>query len=469
MQIDPVFTGIPIGTGVTMLSFFGWNRRTRRAVEAEIGQRDKALKGQVRLRPVDVMLARSQGYGQLPLAIFGSKGASTVPAMLMNFERMGADSYVGPILLAELARDLRDMCIAAIPEVFHDRIFEVEAHMLPAGLGGMTIAEVHAIEKYWFREIRLATERWLEAIDRNTAITGVGPVAAGTELSSAGHAALAYYPIKMFVNRFPLAPVYAATIFDTFTGVRKRYPDISALFDPEELVRGYMATDNQLNQSRNDFGGAHLWPAMMVGSWLTREHVGALNGLGRVFPKEDPGRTATISVWAESLPTFYIEPWKGKLPGVFYTSPQVVQEKIIRGIETVVQDESLMGLPFRKSAKGNARVLNIVAPVVPDDFAEDIVAIQDRVGPWLKELDVDMAVQYVSTTQPLTPGGTGVITLVLLQGVDAGPDELKQLAEGAYPIPHGFLSDGNGHKPSPERKQLEQKASRKNGKKADKE
>ena len=455
MQIDPVITGIPISGGIAMLSFFGWNRQTRRAMESELGRRDKALKGNIRLRPVDALLGRSRGYGQLPLAIFGSKGASTVPAMLMNYERMGAESYVGPILLAELARDLREMCIAAIPEIFHDRIIEVEAEMLSAGLGGMTIAEAQAIEKFWFREIRIGTEQWIEAIDRNRAVTRVSPIALPVELSTAGHAALAYFPIKAFKKHFPLAPIYATTIFDTYTGVRKRYPDMCALFDPEQLIRGYMGSDNQLNQARNDFGGAYLWPATTLGSWLTTEHAGSLNGFGRIFPSDDPGGTATISVWAETVPAFFLEPWAGKLPGVFYTSPGVVQEKIIRGIETIVADDSLMGLPFRKSAKGNARVLNVIAPVVPEDFRDDIIAIQDRVGPWLKELDVDMTIQFVSTTQPLQLDGTGVIVLVLLEGVDAGPDELRQLAECTYPVPEGFLSDGNGHRPRVEVKQLE--------------
>lgn len=434
-----------------MLAFFGWNRensrRFKRELEAERARRERELHGSVVLRPVDDQRSRSRGYFQLPLAVFGSKGADTLPATLKAFERAGAQDYVGPILLCELARDIREQCLDDMPSCFRDRVVQVEAEMLIGGTGGDSIEDVQADHKFWYRELRLYTQKWLDTIDRYRALTRVGPSMLYAELSSAGHAALAYYPIRAFRQHFPRAPVVAGAVFDARTGIRKRYPEMYALFADEGLVRGYVTTDNRLDQARNDFGMSHLLPAMTVGSWLTTEHVGALNGFGGVFPREDPGRTATISVFAESIPVFHFEPWNGKLPGIYYTTPGVVQEKIIRGIESLIADDSLMGLPFERSPKGSARVLNVIAPIAPQDFQQDIVAIQDRVGGWLKEIDVDMTVQFISMGQPLTPQSeTAIVTLVLLQGVDAGPDKLEQLAEGTYPIDAKFLA-GNHYKP----------------------
>jgi hypothetical protein len=336
--------------------------------------------------------------------------------------------------------------------------------MMSAGAGGETIEEVQADEKLWFPEVRSATNQWLNAIDRYRALTRVGPPMLYAELSSAGSAAFAYYPIHTFCQHYPRSPVIAGAIFDARTGIRRRYPEMYKLFDAEKLIRGYGATDNRLNQARNDFGMIHLFPAMVVGSWLTTEHVGALNGFSGIFPRDDPGRTATVSVFAETIPVFHFDPWKGRLPDVYYTSPGVVQEKIIRGIETLIADDSLMGLPFERSAKGNARVLNVIAPIAPDDFRDDIVAIQDRVGAWLKETDVDMSVQFISMKQPLSPeSGTAILTLVLLQGVDAGPDELKQLAEGTYPVDQKFLPGGNGYKPRPQEQPMLSDSQKKTG------
>jgi hypothetical protein len=439
-----------------MLSVRGWNRQTRRAAEAELARQNKALKEEVRLRPVEGVLSRSRGYGQVPMAIFGSKGASTVAEMLMNFERMGAEDYVGPLLLAELARDVREQCIDAIPSVFHNRIIQVEAEMLIGGLGGRSIAEAQAIEKFWFRELRMCTDRSIEAIDANRGLTKVSPLALMVEMSAAGHAALGYHPIKTFTQHFPMAPVYANTILDTFPDIRERYLEMCALFDPEGLIDGYNLTDNALNLTRNDFGSAHLWPAATVGKWLTTEGTGILNGFGRIFPRTDKGRTGTMAVWAESIPAYFLESASDKVPGVFYTSPGVVQEKIMRGIETILTDTLLMALPFPPAPKGSPKSLHVIAPIVPEDFADDIAAVQDRIGSWLKELDPGVTVNFVSCTQPLHPGGTGVITLVLLLGVDAGPDEIEDLAKGAYSTPVGFLSAGNGHKPPTDVKRLAQ-------------
>lgn len=444
MQIDPVVTGLPIVGGLVMLSLFGWkrenSRRFRRARAKEEERRKKVLEGSTPLRPKDDTRRRGNGYGQISIAAYGSYAAGILPATLMEFERAGAEQFVGPILLCELARDIREMCLEDMPPIFRDRVIQVRAPMLPGGLGGETIEEVQLQEKFWLPDVRRGAQAWLEAIDQLRAVTDVNPMLNLSIMSPGGHAALGYPVTKEYHKHFPAVPVYASTILDHKTIVRSKYPDLRALYNPERLIRGYITCDNRLDQPRNDFGMAQLFSAMTAGSWLTRKHLGVLNGLNYVFPGDDPGRTGTISVWAETIPVFYLTPWEKVLPGIFYTRGGVVQEKMIRGIESVLGDVSLQGLPLERAGEGATRVLCVIGPIEPKSYRADIVEVEERIGHALKEQDVDCTLQYASVGQPLTPqSSTAVVSVVLLQAVAAQGEEIDALARGTLPIRGKFL------------------------------
>ncbi len=170
---------------------------------------------------------------------------------------------------------------------------------------------------------------------------------------------------------------------------------------------------------------------MTTGHWITqkRDQQTALNGLNAIFPAHNPGQTGTVSVSVETVPALY-EPATKRHGAIFHTSPALLTQKIIHGIERVISDETLQALPLRKSKPGSARVLCVIAPVTPEFLRSASMEVEERFGSWLKERDVDLVVQYASIGQPLTPDGTAIISFVLLQLVDATDKQIADYARG---------------------------------------
>jgi hypothetical protein len=300
-------------------------------------------------------------------------------------------------------------------------------------VGGATIDEMHEEEmrRWWASDNARCARAWADRVDYNTAVTKVNAGLLPVILSNNGHAALGPEIIREFTRRYPLAPVYGLMVLDAHTSVRDRYPEVHALFAEEQLLRGYICADNRGDPKRNDFGMVQLLAAMTAGHWITskRDQLSVLNGLNAVFPAAHPGETATISVTVETVTALYHPGCKPHQP-LFYTSPSLLTQRIVQGVERVIMDESLQALPLRKRKKGCTRVLCVIAPVVPDFLQATSLEVEERFGPWLRNHDIDLVVQYASIGQPLVPDGTAIITFVLLQRVDATDKQIADYARG---------------------------------------
>jgi hypothetical protein len=408
------------------------------------------LEGAGILRSLEDGRHRSEGDGQMPIAGLGSLTAGLLPPILDTFERAGAASYIGPILLGEAAKDLRETCRREMPATFHARLTELKVPAFPFGFGGASLEEMlePGMRRWWETDNMRTASKWADRIDHNTAITKVNAGLLLAILSNNGHAALAPDVLREFKRRYPLAPIYALTVLDAHTSVRERFPEVHDLLTGEGLVRGFISIDNLGDQKRYDFGLVQLLAAMTTGQWIAskRDQQTALNGLNAIFPATDPGQTGTISVTAETVPALYL-PESGRRQAIYYTSGSLLAQKIVQGIERVVTDETLQALPLRAARKGNARVLCVIAPVVPDFLRTTSLEVEERLGAWLKERDVDLVVQYASIGQPLTPDGTAIISFVLLQRVEATDKQLADYARGKVRDNPAVLAHvaGNGH------------------------
>ncbi len=166
------------------------------------------------------------------------------------------------------------------------------------------------------------------------------------------------------------------------------------------------------------------------------------NALTHIFhARKRPGRFATVSVWAETLPVFYLPAWREALPEVFYTPASLVEEKAMRGIRAVVEHPELQGLPLEPAPPGSTRLICVATPIVPrPDFQLRARRIDQALEAWRARTDPDLSIQYASIAAPMPPDTQEApIFVVLLQPLKATTEEVDALALGAPAVPE-FLS-----------------------------
>lgn len=443
-----------VAAGVTAmtLGITGLNRFGKKAFDAYFAERQAALANASILRALDNDQHRSDGKGQVPILGMGSLTTGWLPAMTTTWRRAGAASYQGSIGLGEASDDLRNECLHGLDASLRSQVIELVVPAFTAGFGGMTVEEVLELEPWWKLEVERFSTAWVDAIDQNTRRTGVSPSLVQAILSPNGHMALSPYAIGEFKHRYPLPPVYGfLAIPEKPATVRHRFPQVYELLGKSGLVDGFIALDNMGDQARNDLGAVQLMTAMATGHWISANHdrQSALNGLRAIFPKDDPGRTGTISTHMETVPVAWYAGYKHKVDGAFYSHTPLLVQRAMLGIERILEDETLQALPLRKAKKGSPRSLCVIAPAEPEYLRAIATEVDQRIGSRLRTLDRDLTLQWASIGQPLTDGGNAVLTFILLQGVDATPKQIAaytqgQIAGNPAVLPHA-TRNGNGH------------------------
>lgn len=439
-SINPIFVGGPVVAGLGLLGLSGWRREKARQFEeakaAEEARRNALLLDACRLRPDWQTWKRAQGRGQIAILAVGTYAANLLPAVLEQFERAGAADYVGFIYLLELDQAHRAMCLHSIPAQFRLRVVEATCPNFPGGMLAAPVEAVLAQQELWRPDVMDKAQAWLARIQRESA-----PVFLLVLLSPGGMAALGRPVVEAFRWRYPDKPVYVVSILDDKTAVRQRFPDVRRLYSQDSLVRGYILTDNRRFKRRSDAGIALLFAGMAASTWISDQPLDPWNALTHVFDaRKRPGRLATVSVWAETLPVYHLPAWRDVLPEVFYTQASLFEEKAMRGIRAVVEHPELQGLPLEPAPPGNTRVVCVAAPIVPKpDFQLRARRIEQALEAWRAKTDPDLSIQYASIATPMSPETQEVpIFAVLLQPLKATAEQVDALALGA-PVAPRFL------------------------------
>lgn len=423
-----------IAAAVVMLGR-AWPREMRRRREQAQAIRAQQLAGGARLRPDDDTWRRSRGRGQISLLAIGGYASSQLPFILREFGRAGASDHIGIIYLLDLDEDAREQALASIPKGFRARIVEGRCPLIPGGGVGDPIPDVLARDHLWRQDVMEGGREWLRRIQTETE-----PVLLLTLLSSGGMAAMGQPVQQAFHQRYPELPIYVTTLLDQKTIVRKRFPAVRQLYAAESAVRGTILTDNRRYSKQSDLGIAMLFAAMVGATWMGEHPLALWNGLAYVFPTEQSGGFATISVWAEMLPVYHL-PANGKdLPAVHYTKAVLLEEKAIRGIRTLMEHPELQSLPLEPAELGRTRVVCTIAPIVPSpDFQVSARRIKESLESWRATTDQDLSLQFASIGAPLMGVTETPIVVVLLQPVAADGEMVDALADGTHTVDAKFL------------------------------
>ena len=428
---------------LALLVTIGWllwqrHRRAQRERErAEEETRRKALlAGAVILRCAGEVWRRATGCGQIPFVAIGTYAANLLPFMLKEFERAGAADFVGVIYLLELSDEQQQMSLAEIPPAFRDRVIVAQCPNWSAGLNGATLRSAWDDRHLWFQDVTDGAAQWLGRMQRETK-----PSLLLCLISPGGMAALGRPVVEAFHERYPHLPIYGMTILDHKTGRRQHFPAIRAFYSQGGLVRGFIIADNRRDYRRADLGIVLLAAAMVGGTWVGSLPEPLFNGLADVFPEsKPPGGVATISVWAEMLPVYYLPPHPTGLKEVYYSKATLLEEKAMRGIKADAEHPELQALPLEPAELGSTRICSVVAPVVPaPDFQTSATRIDRGLEDWRAQRDPDLTVQYASIGAVLQPETRETpLVVVLLQRIQGGPDAVDHLALGA-PVDPKFL------------------------------
>lgn len=405
--------------------------------EAERRRRAALLRGSVCLRPDHEHWSRTTGQGQIVLFVGGSYAARRLPAILRACLGTGTEGHIGPILLVELDGDVRQQCLAAIPAVFRERVIEVDSSLLPAGLLGDTIGDVLAARHLWENGLAAATRTWFSRIDREAR-----PALLLSLLSPGGHAALSLPVLHSFSRRFPRVPIYLTTILDNKRVVRQRLPDLFAYLRRSGTIRGTLLLDNMRDSLRGDAGISALFGGMAAASWSAARPTELWNALAYLFPREQPGSLATLGVVAESLPVHYLAPRYGH-PERYYTRADLVEEKICRAVQSLVEEPALQSAPLPAAGPERLRIVYILVPLRPEpDLRELAVRVDQALAPWRASREGDLLIYLASTGAPLTPEAREVpLIAILLQPLADDEAALQALARDCVFDPRFVSAD----------------------------
>jgi hypothetical protein len=420
--------GFLLLVGVAAVGGWKWRmiRHARKLLRRERLRREALLRDASLLRQSGDYWQRGTGIGQLPILAAGTAAANQLPQVLEGFERAGAASFIGPILLAEPDEASRAACIAAIPPAFQDRLVALSLPLLPGGLLGRTVPEVLALERYWTADLKVAVDRWLNQIRLYAK-----PVCLLGLISPGGSGPLGWPALQQFKAEYDQADAYVVMVLDHKTERRElNLPPLVQLYSQGSVVRGFLIADNRRTPELFDQALALLLPSTIVSTWVDPKPQAGFNVLADVFRKH---RVATLSAWAGWLPIHYLPPWNDALPPVYHTDASFAQVQAQRGIDHVLSDRWRQALPLPAAAR--PRFVYVISALRPDP---DTRTLASRVQGSLA-LDPDTTLAFASIGHPLTPTTSQApLVVVSLFPLAVGLDAVTRLALGE-PVATSFL------------------------------
>ncbi|HEX8597034.1 MAG TPA: hypothetical protein VF952_00775 [Chloroflexia bacterium] len=408
--------------------------RAERELAAEKERRAKLLIGNSKLRHLEDLWARATGSGEIAMLAVGTLGARELARVLRSMMHAGVGDRVGSILVVEFDEVERQMCVRAIPEPFLDRVIECGCALLPGGINGEPIERALQSQPLWGSNVAAATAHWLSQLQRESK-----PGLLLTFLSPGGMAATGLPVLQAFNKRYPRNPIYAVTILDHKQVVRQRFPTFRRYYTQSGLIRGMIVLDNRRQSERHDVGIAALCAGLTNSAWVGKLPLQPQNALGYTFPSENPGGLATISTWAETLPVYHLPAW-GPLPELWYTTADLVKEKIIRATQELLENLELQSLPLPAAKNERLRSIYVIAPIIPDPDLRDIAQwAEQALEKWIAENAPGVLVHFASVSLPLNAVSQEIpLIVVALQPVEDDGTQIDQLAFGTLEIDPGF-------------------------------
>ena len=312
---------------------------------------------------------------------------------------------------------------------------DVSSHEYGGRLGDPP-SDAEADQEQWAPDVNARAREWIARIQRET-----NPVVLIVLVSPGGMAPIGRPVLDLFHEHYPRIPIYAVTILDHKSVVRRRWPQLRVIYNHDQLIRGTILMDNRRFSERSDLGIAFLFAAMVGATWVDKLPLHLWNGLGYVFPKETPGGYATLSVWAETLPVYHLPAHGQELPERYFTRANLVEEKARRGIKTLVEHPELQAIPLEPAESGSTRICYVIAPIVPEpDFKTVASRVDESLATWHAKTDQDLLIQYASISAPLSPESQEIpIVVVLLQPLADRGKQIDDLALGTHQVDPKFL------------------------------
>lgn len=440
-DVTATLTGVSSALGLTWLSWNGRMKGRQQKLNDEIAalraQREAQLQGCYVLRTHDDIYERTSGNGGVAVALLGTYGSSQLPLLIDLWARMGVSSSIGGILLAQLNDEERDACLRIIQEQhpeFLSRITLMSCANLPGGFQGMNFQKAFGAQYYWEDDVTTAISNWLRYLDHQTRheilLVYVSP---------GSHSAVLPILVKQYRERYVDKPIYAVTALEDREVKRECFPDIHRALS--KICSGVIINDNSRGYKETDQGNAALLSGLIAGGWISGSSLQLGNVLQEVFSPQRSSRYATTSVWMEELPVHYLEGAEG-IEEIYYTKEGILQEKILRGITTIIDSPELQGMPLERADEGNTRVIMVVAPIIPEEgFSRLVQRIEGNLKSWRK-VHKNIIINFASIGTELTPTTTqSQVIVALLHPLTDDGTHIDALALGKHAIDPKFLND----------------------------
>jgi hypothetical protein len=183
---------------------------------------------------------------------------------------------------------------------------------------------------------------------------------------------------------------------------------------------------------------ARLGSAGLIGAtWVTERPVTLWNSLGLIFSEDQALRIATLSTWIEPLPVYSAPDSDSAGNNGQYVKTDHVEEKVLRGIRSVVEDSSLQALALEPARDGSTLICLVTVAVDAGDLQPIASNIEERIRPWLDRTLPELSIQFSSVGASVDPDiCEAPLSVVLLQPLVEGAEALDALAlETAMPNP----------------------------------
>lgn len=368
--------------------------------------------------------------GQAAFAMLGTLAARSLPRILKSFRDIGASSYVGRILLGELAIGIKKMCFDNVPAEFVRRITDMECDNLPEGFDGKTLEEAREMEHLWTHDVSQAVERWLDSMEQ-----GQDAPASLTIISSpGGSAAMLKLVVEAFKDRHPHKPVYLYTVMSEDKSLRLRFPRLREVYAP--YVAGSIIHDNRRSSPLNDLGIRMLFGAMAASPALGGQPTQFTNAFARLFDTDSSVRYATTATWTESIPVSYLAPDADE-GETYVTRGSVLEQKVLRGVKTLVEETDRQSVLLPTAPAGHARYAYVILPIIPDGrYSELIKRVEANLKSWIETHADGLKVHFASIGVDVTPETTTLpIIITLLVGLDDDGTKLDEYARKLITVP----------------------------------
>lgn len=392
--MNPAVVAIPITLAVLIILIYGWRRtmftRKRRAEElARLAAEAELLRqaryaclpnGGEEVSAVGGPSPLADHTGRTMFILNGSFAEGVGTDALTLLYGCGMDGMVGSILLIEADRRRRQRFKEGIPQVYYDRLVEVDFPGITGGFGNADPEAVLAKIGRWGPAVTKKAEAVCELHQRlhhgDEAALGLVFVSEG------GSAVIGTKAVETIGRIFKQMKFYGFTalpVDDRLTSRTKRI-----VHEYQEVgVQGFVVSSNLFDEVRNDFGMV----ASIVGFASASETADASveqNNAWYLLFDEAPGGLVSYSTFVRYIPGYRLPPTHPAVRPRYYVYGESVLSTLHTGFEEVYRPEyHALGLSRNGSVPFTSRFdigLAAVEPAALKLHEDELAAAQVAAG-----------------------------------------------------------------------------------------